>query len=613
MSEEAVERFTLQDYYTPSPERRSVGRFWRLLGSAVGIVWRAAPRSLLRAAAMQLVVGIALSVQLLLLRGLLADLVGGSPTFSAAAPELAGLLAIGVLVAVVGVALELEQRVLGQLVALDTADAMVRAAGSVELLAYESPQFHDGLMRAQLSAASRPVQLTQGLLGIMGTAVSIIGIATALLLIEPLFCVLVLVAFVPALMASNRAGRLIYRYSVEQTELERRRSYLFHVLTTRPQAQEIRAFGLPEYLGRRHRQLGEQLLDNLRAVLRQRMRIALVGQLTSALLSAAALAALVWFVTSGRMSLADAGAAAGAMVLLSGRLRGLAGGAGGLYEAALYLEDFLSFVEVSRRLDAAAPDAPAPAGTDAIIAQGVSFTYPSREDPSLHGASIVVRRGEVVALVGENGSGKTTFAKLLAGLYPAQAGTITLDGVDIAACDPAAVRQRVAVIFQDFMRYELSAYDNVAVGDHTRFDDREAVEQAARAAGIHDVIAGMPYGYDTLLGAEYVGGTDLSGGQWQRVALARAFFRQAPIVILDEPTAALDPRAEARLYESMRELFAGRGVLLISHRFASVRTADRIYVLEGGRVIEEGTHDALMAADGHYAELFRMQAARYVD
>jgi ATP-binding cassette subfamily B protein len=301
------------------------------------------------------------------------------------------------------------------------------------------------------------------------------------------------------------------------------------------------------------------------------------------------------------------------MVLLSGRLRGLAGGAGGLYEAALYLEDYLSFVEVSRRLDDAAPDAPAPAGTDAIVAQGVSFTYPSREEPSLEDASIVVRRGEVVALVGENGSGKTTFAKLLAGLYRAQGGTITLDGVDIATCDPAAVRERVAVIFQDFMRYELSAYDNVAMGDHTRFEDREAVEQAARAAGIHDVIAGMPHGYDTLLGAEYVGGTDLSGGQWQRVALARAFFRRAPIVILDEPTAALDPRAEARLYESMRELFAGRGVLLISHRFASVRTADRIYVLEGGRVIEEGTHDALIAAGGHYSELFRMQAARYVD
>ena len=175
------------------------------------------------------------------------------------------------------------------------------------------------------------------------------------------------------------------------------------------------------------------------------------------------------------------------------------------------------------------------------------------------------------------------------------------------------MRSRVAVIFQDFLRYLLSAHDNIALGEHARFDDDDAVERAARAAGIHEALAGLAGGYDTLLGPEHFGGSDLSGGQWQRVALARAFFRDAPIVILDEPTASLDPRAEAALYGSMRELYAGRSVLLITHRFASVRTADRIYVLRDGRVTEEGTHHELMDADGYYAELFRLQANAYVD
>jgi ATP-binding cassette subfamily B protein len=219
----------------------------------------------------------------------------------------------------------------------------------------------------------------------------------------------------------------------------------------------------------------------------------------------------------------------------------------------------------------------------------------------------------VVALVGENGSGKTTLAKLLGGLYLPQSGAVTWDGVDAAELDPAGVRSHVAVIFQDFIRYMMSAYDNVALGDPGRFEDRGAVERATAASGMHGALAALPHGYDTILGPEFLGGSDLSGGQWQRVALARAFFRDAPFVILDEPTASLDPRAEAELYASLGDLFHGRGVLLITHRFGSVKTADRIYVLRDGRVHEEGSHAELLAADGFYAELFRLQSSLYLD
>jgi ATP-binding cassette subfamily B protein len=227
--------------------------------------------------------------------------------------------------------------------------------------------------------------------------------------------------------------------------------------------------------------------------------------------------------------------------------------------------------------------------------------------------SLEIRKGEVVALVGENGSGKTTLAKLLAGLYSPDSGTITWDGVDLGDCDPALVRDSVAVIFQDFLKYLLTASDNVAFGRHERIDDRPTIEAAARRAGAHDFLSSLRHGYDSQLGPEFFGGSDLSVGQWQRVALARAFFRDAPFVILDEPTAALDPRAEAELFDSIRSLLEDRSVLLISHRFASVRSADRIYVLSAGEIVESGTHADLMAAGQLYAELFAMQAAGYVD
>jgi ATP-binding cassette subfamily B protein len=226
--------------------------------------------------------------------------------------------------------------------------------------------------------------------------------------------------------------------------------------------------------------------------------------------------------------------------------------------------------------------------------------------------SLTVRAGEVVALVGENGSGKTTLAKLLAGLYQPETGQVRWDGVDIATVDPEQLRRSIAVIFQDFVRFHLTARDNVAFGRVEAADDEPGIRAAARQAGAEEFLAALPKGYDTLLGPQFEGGTDLSVGQWQRVALARAFFREAPFVVLDEPTAALDSRAEHELFERIRTLLAGRTVLLISHRFSSVRTADRIYVLEAGRVVETGTHEELMRSRGLYAELFSLQAAAYL-
>ncbi len=608
-----VNKFTYHEFLN-DPTPRRLRQLPSLIRTAFVIVWRSAPRQLAASIACQLISAGAIAVQLVVMRDLLSHLLGGgSSDFSSLLPDMIVLAIVSATMSVSNVLLDAQQRVLGQLVAMYTTDQVVRTATSVDLVTYESPTFHDRLQRAQLSAGSRPTQLAYGLLGMAGGLFAVAGIAVALLLVQPLFCLLIFVAFVPAWLATNRAGRLAYRFSVEQTELERRRWYLFGVLTRKQEAQEVRAFELNGFLGHRHHELFEAFIENLRTLLRKRMTVALIGQLATAILTALAVGVLVWFVTSGRMSLSAAGTAAGAMILLSGRLRGFAGSASSLYEGSLYLDDYASFVEVASKVEADRATGVVPLELNELRADHVSFVYPSRSEPSLVDASLVVRPGEVVALVGENGSGKTTFAKLLAGLYTPASGSIMWDGADISSFDPSSFRERVAVIFQDFIRYHLSARENIAMGDHRRFDDMDAIVTAARAAGLHETLTSLEHGYETLLGPEFYGGSDISGGQWQRVALARAFFRQAPIVILDEPTAALDPRAEAALYESMRELFAGRGVVLISHRFGSVRGADRIYVLHEGRVVESGNHEDLMARHGYYAELFTLQASRYLD
>jgi ATP-binding cassette subfamily B protein len=350
----------------------------------------------------------------------------------------------------------------------------------------------------------------------------------------------------------------------------------------------------------------------LRRVVRRRLRFGIFGGLATSFLTAGTIALLVWFVTSGRMELAEAGAAAAAIVLLGQRLQALLGSAGTLYESALFMEDFTDFVDTLPATFAARATNPPPAGFSTLAVRDVTFTYPSANHPSLRNVKLDIPRGQIVALVGENGSGKTTLAKVLAGLYQPESGAVTWDGVDLATCDPDLVRSSIAVIFQDFVRYQLSVAENIGLGRHERAGDRAAIVGAARDAGADRYLAAVDKGYDTRLGPQFFGGSDLSVGQWQRMALARAFFRDAPFIILDEPTAALDARAEYELFENIRTLCAGRTVLLISHRFSSVRSADRIYVLDRGAIVEEGNHAQLMSRRGLYAELFTLQAAAYV-
>jgi ATP-binding cassette subfamily B protein len=274
-----------------------------------------------------------------------------------------------------------------------------------------------------------------------------------------------------------------------------------------------------------------------------------------------------------------------------------------------------------RDLDAFIRRVPArPAGRSALEAagplrdlraDGVGFRYPGTDRDALEDVSVSIGAGEVVAFVGENGSGKTTLVKLLTGMFTPSRGRVLWNGADLRGIDVATIRPQIGVIFQDFVRYQLSARDNVGFGRSEVIDDADRLISAARRAGAHEHLSGLPEGYETVLGKEFAGGYDLSGGQWQRLALARAFFRDAPLLVLDEPTASLDARSEHEVFERVRELARGRSVLLISHRFSTVRSADRIYVMERGQVIEAGSHDELVAYGGRYAELFDLQASAY--
>lgn len=593
-----------------SPRRRPLSRLPAIVVRSIGLVWQAAPREFVWSTVLQAVAGGSVAVQLLAGRAVLDHVLDGHG-MSRAAPALALVVGATALIAFANVARSEQQRVLAELVARHAIDKVLDVATRVPLVAYETPGFHDRLERAKINAVVRPANVATGVIGLLSAGFAIVGIGGALWLIQPWFLALVVIAYIPAWLATARASRATHDFSVAQTERDRRRTYLLMLLTGKAEAQEVRSFDLGDFLRDQHDDLYRSRIRDLRDLAHRRLRLGLTGSVLTSALTGTTVLLLLWMLTSDRISVAAAGTAAGGVMLLGQRLHAVAGAAGALYEGSLFVDDFTSFI------DDVPPPQPVVQGSvpefGRVAVRGLTFTYPSRQRPTLRDVSLDVGVGEVVALVGENGSGKTTLAKLLAGLYEPDSGTISWDDVEITDDRPRAVHDAVAVIFQDFVRYHLTIRENIAMGRHECYTDADRVEHAARRAQIHDHLATLEEGYDTRMGPHFLGGRDLSIGQWQRVALARAFFRNAPFVILDEPTASLDPRAEAALFDDIRSLCEARSVLLISHRFASVRSADRIYVMHEGRIVEHGTHNDLLADGGRYAQLFRMQAARYLD
>ena len=585
----------------------------RILLSGVRLVRQASGRLLLVTTGLALGQAVLLAAQIVFAKLALQQLVrldGGSRGTKTVVLPLVGLAAVTAVSGIASAVQTQRLRLLSERTTMLVQSRVMAACSAVDLLEFESPAFYDRLQRIEANSLSRPIVVTQALLTLLAGVLSSVTLGVAVLALFPLLMPILVLAGVPLILLSRRASRSEFAFQVKQSESYRERYYLQTLLTGRPAAKEVRAFDLSAPLTERWTLSFRGYLDGLGAQVRYRERLGVASAAISGLSGASALALLVVLLNQHRISLASAGAAAVASRLLAGRLAGLVSSGGQLYESSLFLKDFEDFTVAA--VPVGPTDGLVPPPFQVLRASDLSFTYPRASKAALTAVDVEIRRGEVIALVGENGSGKTTLAKVLAGLYGPTSGQVEWDGVNLASLDIRQVREQTAVIFQDFVQYQLPAQQNIGLGRAAALDDLEGIEAAARQAGAHGFLSHLPKGYDTYLSSAFRSGQDLSLGQWQRVALARAFYREAPFVILDEPSSALDPRAEHELFSRLREFLAGRTVLFISHRFSSVRTADRIYVLHEGRVVEQGKHDDLMARDGLYKELFTLQAAAYL-
>jgi ATP-binding cassette subfamily B protein len=437
------------------------------------------------------------------------------------------------------------------------------------------------------------------------------GLASAAVVVgvlQPVLLAVLLLAQLPGAWSAVRSARIRYLTRFALIDAYRRKYILAELIAERRTAAELRSFTLRAFLlGRLSRLAAYARNAELKAA-RQQTVTKLIGSSLGGVATAGVYLVLGLLLAAGYLALSVAGTAVLALRSAASSLQQLMFSVNQTYEDGLYFSDYLTFCEDARSRIPAPGTADPPAGFARIVASGVTFSYPGADEPSLRAVSVEIGQGEVVALVGENGSGKTTLAKILAGLYRPQAGSVHWDDVSIADVHGEPLRERIAVIAQDHGNWPLSVRDNIVMG---RLLDEVLLAGAAAASGADAVIADLARGYDTLLARQFKDGAELSGGQWQRIAAARGFYRTAPLLIMDEPTAALDARAEYALFSSLRSLAADRTVLIITHRLASVRHADRIYVLARGQVIESGTHAELLALAGQYAELYTLQASQY--
>jgi ATP-binding cassette subfamily B protein len=490
-------------------------------------------------------------------------------------------------------------------------EMILEKALTLDLRHFEDSEFYDKLTRARREASTRPLSLVMRSFGLVQNGIALASYATLLWQFSP-WAVLVLVAaglpsFVAEAKFSGDAFRL-FRWRSPETRMQ---MYLETVLAREDHAKEVKLFGLGPLLLDRYRAIFRKVFAEDRALTIRRDSWGFALGLVS---TAAFYAAYAWIAVSAVRGQITLGQMTMYVLLfrqgqsaVSASLAAISG----MYEDNLYLSTLYDYldtpVETPRGSASVGPDP-----TDGVRFEGVSFTYPGATEPAVSEVSFQLRPGHSLALVGENGSGKTTLIKLLTRLYLPSSGRITLDGLDLAEWSPTALRRRVAVIFQDFARYQLKVGENIGVGDVEHFADEARWREAAELATASPFVEELPEGYQTQLGKWFRDGRELSGGQWQKIALARAFIREgADILVLDEPTAAMDARAEAQVFEQFRDLARERMVILISHRFSTVRMADQILVIQGGRILERGDHEALMNLDGLYAHLFSLQAKGY--
>jgi len=520
-------------------------------------------------------------------------------------------LAIVAVLGLVSQGRDLVSSVLGARLSLDVNLDILAKATELDLVHFEDPQFYDQLTRARREASTRPISVVRRVFLIVQAALTLMGYVALLIGFSGWIVLGLVVATIPATLAEVRFGTRAFRLRNWRSPEARKLMYLEYVLSNDEHAKEVKLFGLGPLFLQRYRALGESFYKEDSALNTKRAIWGWVLSLLSTGAFYAAYAKMAYGAATGAMTL-------GAMTLYMVAFRqgqqsfqSMLASLTGVYEDNLYMDNLFSFLSISpaKTVRAEAADVREELG---IRFDNVSFRYPGATEWTLRGLELFIPEGRSLAIVGKNGAGKTTLIKLLTRLYEPTEGRILLDGKPLDAWDHADLFRRIGVIFQNYNRYQLTAKENVGLGSVPEMDDDASVEGAVELGGATDVVRELKNGLSTQLGRWFNDGVDLSGGQWQRLALARAFMRRgADVLVLDEPTASLDAEAEHAVFERFARLTKGRTSILISHRFPTVRMADRIVVLEDGKVIEQGTHEDLVAQDGRYAKLFALQAQGY--
>jgi ATP-binding cassette subfamily B protein len=595
---------------------------FQMIPRAIGLVWRATPRFATANAVLTVVQGILPAITIYFSKAIVDGVIGAARQHSNGVPI--GTAGHHVLVLVVlwfGVQLLASLlQTLGQLITSMQTDLLansvsvmlIEKANALDLSHFENAQFYDKLENARREAGFRPGQMVNQLFGLLRSAVTLVSVIGVLASLSWWLVLLVVAVSIPSLIYQTKYSGQFFALLTGRAPAQRQLNYLGYLLTTDSPVKELRIFGLHRNLLERYRTIFARFYrENRSLTIKRSVSQFALGALAT-VVTGITYVYVVLRVIAGAITVGGLTLYYQAFQQSQSQVSNILSGIGSLYENSLFLSNLFSFLAFAPEMPVRPDPLPVPDPIrEGIALEHVSFKYPGTERWVLRDVSFTIRPGETMALVGANGAGKTTLVKLLSRLYDPTEGRITVDGVDLKDLDPQAWRAHVGVIFQDYVKYQLTARENVGFGRIEALDDEGRIERAAIEAGAGEVIESLPQGYDTPLGRWFQDGQELSIGQWQKVALARAFMRDADLLILDEPTASLDVRSEYEVFRAFDELTEGKMAVLISHRFSTVRMANRIVVIEDGTVIEDGSHDELLLKGGRYAELFDLQAASY--
>ena len=582
---------------------------------AMALAWTASPRLLIRYTVLGMFNAVMPPISVYLgsvLVNKIADARLHALQFSDVLPIVVGLWITFVVQRAVGSYTGVGRNLYVRRVELEAERRLLEKASKVDLGHFDNSDWHDRLARAKRDVSWRPGDLTWSVLGLSGNIVTIILMAGLLASLNYLLVVLALGAAVLSLLLESRVTSKLYKYYYEETPEERERQYMGELLVQPKNTKEVRAFVLADYLLGRHHNLSENLFKKRERMLRMGSRMSLVTGIVTGTILALAYVFVAYRGIHGTINPGAVVLVIGAFTSVSGTLGNISSTFVAVDQHTTFLDDYFSFLAMGTLLPIPARPQHIPDGSiDGIEFDNVTFTYHGGTEPALDGLNLKIHKGELMALVGENGAGKSTLIKLLLRFYDVQQGAVKVGGIDVKEMDPQELRERIGILFQDYATYELTVRENVVMGRPNGNGDDQKVMKALQDSRSEWLVRKMPKGLDSKVGRLFEGGHDLSGGEWQRLALARMMYRNADIWILDEPTSSLDPEAEAGIFAELKENLKGRMGIVISHRFSTVRIADRIAVIDGGKVTELGTHHELLAAGNRYAQLFELQASGY--